>query len=175
MHVNLRPEGEGSEAILGELYAELRRRAERFMHGQPRDHTLQATALVHEACLKIFGPERFDGADRGHLLALAATAMRSVMVDHARTRGRIKRLPPGERVPMDDLQVAYEDRAIDLLALDQALERLASFDPSMSRAVELHFFAGLSLADTADALGLPLRTLERRWAATRAWLRKEIG
>jgi len=173
--VNLQPEGDRSGAVFAELYAELRRHAERFMRGQPRDLTLQATALVHEACLKIFGPERLQGTDRGHVLALAATAMRSVMVDHARARGRIKRMPPGVRVPMDDLQVAYEDRAIDLIALDQALVRLATFDPAMARVVELHFFAGLSLADTADGLGVSLRTLERRWAATRAWLRKEIG
>jgi RNA polymerase sigma factor (TIGR02999 family) len=166
---------DAQDGLLGELYSELRRRAERFMRGQPRDLTLQTTALVHEACLKIFGQERLEGADRAHLLALASTAMRSVLVDQARARGRIKRLPPGERVPIDDLQVAYEDRAVDLLALDDALARLATFDPPMAKAVELHFFGGLALEDTARTLGMPLRTLERRWAATRAWLRTEIG
>lgn len=166
---------DAQDGLLGELYAELRRRAERFMRAQPRDLTLQTTALVHEACLKIFGQERLEGIDRGHLLALASTAMRNVLVDQARARGRIKRLPPGERVPIDDLQIAYEDHAVDLLALDQALARLAAFDPPMARAVELHFFGGLSLEDTARMLAIPLRTLERRWAATRAWLRAEIG
>jgi RNA polymerase sigma factor (TIGR02999 family) len=161
--------------LLQELYAELRARAERFTRGQGRDLTLQPTALVHEACLKLVGREELAGKDHAHILALASTAMRSVLVDHARARGRIKRLPPGERIPIEEVHVAFEERAVDLLALDAALSRLAGFDPRMARVVELHFFGGLSLADTARALGMPLRTLERRWAATRAWLRAEIG
>src|SRR5262245_53798612 len=137
-------EREDPNGLLGELYAELRARAERFMRGQPRDLTLQTTALVHEACLKIFGHERLEGADRAHLLALASSAMRSVLVDHARARNREKRLPPGGRIPIDEIQVAYEERAVDLLGLDDALRELATFDPDMSRAVEMHFFGGLS-------------------------------
>ncbi len=117
------------DGLLAELYVELRARAERFMRGQPRDLTLQTTALVHEACLKLFGQERLQGADRVHLLALASTAMRSVLDDQARARGRVQRLPPGARVPIGDLQVAYEDRAIDLVALDEALEKLRGFAP----------------------------------------------
>lgn len=161
--------------LLGELYCELRTRAERFTRGQPRDWSLQTTALVHEACLKLFGQEQLDGADRGHILALASTAMRSVLVDHARARGRVKRLPPGQRVPVDEIRVVFEERAIDLIALDEALEKLATFDPFMARVVELHFFGGLPLPETARAVGKPLRSLERRWSATRAWLRAEIG
>jgi RNA polymerase sigma factor (TIGR02999 family) len=161
--------------LLGELYAELRARAGRFMRGQPRDLTLQTTALVHEACLKIFGCERLESGDRSHILALASSAMRSVLVDHARARSRVKRSPPGERVPLDELRMAYEERAVDLLALDEALKELATFDSEMARAVELHFFGGLSLENTARALDMPVRTLERRWAATRAWLRAEMG
>jgi RNA polymerase sigma factor (TIGR02999 family) len=167
--------GRNGDELLAELYTELRARAERFMRGQPRDLTLQTTALVNEACLKLFGQERLAGADRTHLLALASTAMRSVLVDHARARGRVKRLPPGERLPIDEVHVAFEERAIDLLALDEALKKLAAFDPCMARVVELHFFGGLSLEDTASAVGMPLRTLERRWKATRAWLRAEVG
>jgi RNA polymerase sigma factor (TIGR02999 family) len=155
--------------LLGDLYCELRMRAERFTRGQPRDWTLQTTALVHEACLKLFGQEQLEGADRGHILALASTAMRSVLVDYARARGRVKRLPPGQRVPIDEI------RAIELLALDEALEKLAVFDPLMARVVDIHFFAGLPLADAARAVDVPLRSLERRWKATRAWLRAEIG
>jgi RNA polymerase sigma factor (TIGR02999 family) len=160
---------------LAELYADLRQRAGRYMRRQPRDQTLQTTALVHEACLKIFGRERLESPDRSHLLALASSAMRSVLVDHARARGRAKRLPLGERLPIDEIAAAYEDRGEDLIALDEALTRLAAFDPLMSRAVDLHFFGGLSLEDTAEAVGLSLRTLERRWALTRAWLKVEIG
>jgi RNA polymerase sigma factor (TIGR02999 family) len=168
-------EHEDRNGLFAELYADLRARADRFMRGQPRDLTLQATALVHEACLKIFGHERLEGADRSHLLALASTAMRSVLVDHARARGRVKRVPPGERLPIDEVHLAFEERAVDLVALDEALAKLATFDPTMARAVELHFFGGLSLEDTARVVDLPLRTLERRWAATRAWLRGEVG
>ena len=145
------------------------------MRGQPRDLTLQTTALVHEACLKIFGKERLEGGDRAHLLALASSAMRSVLVDQARARGRLKRAPPGGRIPIDELQIDYEECAVDLIGLDGALKSLAAFDPEMARAVEMHFFGGLSMEDTARALSIPLRTLERRWAVTRKWLRAEIG
>jgi RNA polymerase sigma factor (TIGR02999 family) len=161
--------------LLAELYAELRARAEHLMRGQPRDLTLQATALVHEACEKLLAQENQKDVDRTHLLALASRAMCCVLVDHARARARLKRQPPGERVPMDDLQVAFEERAVDVLALNEALTELATFDPEMARVVDLHFFAGLSLQSIAQDLGMPQRTLERRWAATRAWLRAEIG
>jgi RNA polymerase sigma factor (TIGR02999 family) len=159
---------------VGELYGELRRRAEHFMRGQPRDLTLQATALVHEACLKLCGRGEREGLDRTRLLALASTAMRSVLVDHARARGRIKRAPPGRRLPIDELQLAFEERAGDLVALDAALAKLATFDTGMVEVVDLHFFAGLSFAEVARATRVPLRTVERRWAATRAWLSREI-
>ncbi len=159
---------------LAELYGELRARAERFMRDQPPGHTLQVTALVHEACLKIFGQKSMEGCERAHLLAVATHAMRTILIDHARARGRIKRSPPGARTPDDEIQAAYEDRAVDLLALNEAMCKLEQFDPGMARVVELHFFGGLSLADTARALDLPLRTLERHWAVTRAWLRREI-
>jgi RNA polymerase sigma factor (TIGR02999 family) len=101
--------------------------------------------------------------------------MRSVLVDHARARGRVKRLPPGRRVPIDELQIAFEDHAVDLVELDEALAKLRTFDPTMARAVDLRFFGGLSQEDTARALEIPLRTLERHWEATRAWLAAEIG
>jgi len=162
------------DGLLAVLYAELRARAERFMRGQPPHMTLQTTALVHEACLKLFGQERLQGADRAHLLALASSAMRSVLIDHARARGSAKRVPQGQRVPIDEIQIAYEERAVDLVALDEALRKLATFDPQMARVVELHFFGGLSLEDTARAVEIPQRTLERRWAATKAWLRTEM-
>jgi RNA polymerase sigma-70 factor (ECF subfamily) len=162
------------QQVLADLYGELRRRAERFMRGQPRDQTLQVTALVHETCLKLFGHEGLTGSDRAGRLALASKAMRSVLVDHARARGRRKRMPPGARLPLDELQAAFEERSGDLLALDAALERLAALDPLMARAVELHFFGGLSLAETALALEVPMRTLERRWRTTRDWLKAEV-
>ena len=160
--------------LMASLYAELRARAERFVAGQPRDSSLQATALVHEACLKIFGHDCLESGDRHKILALASTAMRSVLVDHARAKGRVKRTPPAERIPIESLQQIYEERAGALLALDAALDKLATFDPLMASAVDLHFFGGLTLEQTAAALDLSERTLQRRWKSTRTWLRAEI-
>lgn len=160
-------------ASLIEIYGELRRHAEHFMRGQPPDHTLQATALVNETFLKLSNKDLVR-TDRAHLLALAATAMRQVLVDHARARRCAKRSPPGERISSDEIQSAFEERAVDVLALDAALSKLAGIDPTMARAVDLHFFAGLTMEATADAVGMPLRTLERRWYATRAWLRNAV-
>ena len=145
------------------------------MREQRKDHTLQATALVNEAYLRLHDGRELAATDRIGFLALASTAMRCVLVDHARSRGRDKRQPPGERVPLDALLVAYEDRAVDMLALDEGLERMDAFDPEMARAVEMRFFGGLSAEETAGFLGIPLRTFERRWQAARAWLRAEIG
>jgi RNA polymerase sigma factor (TIGR02999 family) len=161
--------------LLGELYAELRALAELHMRGQPAFHTLQATALVHEACLKLCVHDGLPEDDRARVLGLASLAMRNVLVDHARAKRRVKRCAPGERVPLDGIALAYQERAIDLLALDEALARLVQFDPDMVRLVDLHFFGGLSLAEAARLLGQPERTVQRRWAATRAWLRSELG
>ena len=158
---------------LAEVYSDLRQRAEHLMRGQ-KNGTLQPTALVHEACLKLFGNEQKECADRAHLFALACTAMRSVLVDYARARQRVKRTAPGHRLPLDGLYLAFEERAVDLLALHDALERLGGFDPEMARAVDLTFFGGLTREETARTLGIPLRTFERRWATTVAWLRAEV-
>lgn len=172
------PHGEVSgdpSALLSEIYGNLRQRAEQLMRHQRRDHTLQATALANEACLKLMGRTDLGGVSRDDLFGLACRAMRSVLVDHARSRGRIKRAPPGRRLPLDELQLAFEEHAGDLVALDDALKKLAVFDPAMVGAIDLHFFAGLPFSEVARATGMPLRTLERRWAATRAWLSKELG
>jgi RNA polymerase sigma-70 factor, ECF subfamily len=157
------------------LYAELHALAARWLRDQRKNHTLQATELVHEAFLRLHGGRELPGQDRVEFLALASTAMRCALVDHARTRGREKRCPPGERIPMDALLVAYEDRAVDMLALDEALRKLDTFDPDMASAVELRFFGGLSAKEAAAILGIPLRTFERRWSPVRAWLRAEVG
>ena len=164
---------ESREELLAELYAELRRRAGNVMRGQPAEHTLQPTALVHEAYLKLCGDDS-GWEDRRHFLAAASQAMRHGLVDHARGRTRQKRTPPGEKVPLDRILVTYEDRALDLLALDEALTRLAEADGDMAKAVELRFFGGLSMEETAKVLEMPKRSLERRWKATRAWLHAEV-
>ncbi len=163
------------DRLIRDLYAELRRRAEGLMRGQPAGHTLQPTALVHEVLLKMWGGAEPAWEDRARFLAAASKAMRHVLVDHARARGRDKRQPPGDRIPLDEITTAYEARAIDLLALDEALDRLAAFDPTMARAVELRFFGGLSVEEASRILEVPVRTLERRWAAVRAWLFAEVS
>jgi RNA polymerase sigma factor (TIGR02999 family) len=155
------------------VYDELHRIARRAMRSQKPCHTLQATALVNEAWLKMFGgSEALTG--RNHFLGAAARAMRSVLVDHARARSTGKREPNGERVFLDEMIDEYGERAGDLIVLDEALSRLNEVDPSMVRLVELRFFAGLSSAQAADVLGVSARTAAREWATARAWLRKAL-
>lgn len=168
-------DGSARQELLASLYEDLRSRAHSYMRGQRPDHTLQTTALVHEACLRLLGQEEARWNDRDHVLALAATAMRSVLVDHARAKQRVKRTAPGARVPLDELIEGFEAEGMDVLALDEALQRLADFDPSMARAVELRYFAALSVDDAARILGLPKRTFERHWSAARAWLKAELA
>jgi RNA polymerase sigma-70 factor (ECF subfamily) len=164
----------GIEHELSELYGELRRRAEQLMRHQPRDHTLQPTALANEACLKLIGRADLAGIGRDELFALACHAMRNVLIDHARKRGRLKRSATREHLPIDDLRLSYEERSIDLVGLGDALIELQALDPRMVKVVDLHFFGGLDLKDTARLLAMPQRTLERHWAMTKAWLRKRI-
>jgi RNA polymerase sigma factor (TIGR02999 family) len=167
-------ETEAREELLRIFYDELHRRAAHCMAGQPAAHTLQATALVHETYMRLTAGAEPSWVDRTHFLAAASRAMRHVLVDHARTRKRVKRSPQGEQVPLDHIVVTYEDRSFDLAALDGALEKLAEFDSTMSRAVELRFFGGLTFDETAEVLGLSKRTLERRWQVTRTWLHAEM-
>ncbi len=156
------------------LYMELHQMAERCMRGQSPGHTLQTTALVHEAYLRLAERAPTTRAERAEFLAMASKAMRHVLVDHARGRQRIKRSPPGSKEPLDQISVAYEERAIDLLNLNDVLEKLSAFDPTMAKVVEMRFFGGLAMADCAELLEIPLRTLERNWSATRAWIIAEL-
>jgi len=172
---SMQPSNESRDALLSELYSELHRRAAQCMRDQRPSHTLQPTALVHEVFLKMCGRADPVWRDRVRFLSVAAQAMRHVLVDHARSRGRAKRTPHGEQLGLDQVFIEYEDRALDLVALDAALHKLSGFDPQMARAVELRFFGGLSMEETAAALELPLRTLERRFVAVRAWLSAELA
>jgi len=162
------------EDLFRELYTELHRRAQELMRGQADGHTLQATALVGELYLRIFGRGERAWTDRQHFLLSASRVMRHVLVDHARRKHRRKR--EGVRVDseLDQMLVEFEDRALDLEALDKALERLEELDPGMAKAVDLRFFAGISAAEAARALDLPRRTFDRRWQMTRAWLYREL-
>jgi len=161
--------------LLPLLYGELRRLADIAMADERTGHTLQPTALVHEAWLRLMGGEGAPHAEgREHFLRLAARAMRNVLVDHARARSAQKR---GKRVETDQLERiagAFEERAIDVLALHEALEKLTTLDDELAKLVELRFFGGLSIPETAKALGLSTATIERDWRTARAWLRTEL-
>jgi RNA polymerase sigma factor (TIGR02999 family) len=160
--------------LFASLYDELRSRATRMAQKHGRNETLRATAIVHEVYLRFI---QGGGAwrDRAHFLAAASRAMRHVLIDYSRNRSRQKRQPDGVRVAVDEILDSYQSRAIDLEGLHSALTRLSEFDPVMAQAVELRFFGGASVEETAQLLGMSKRTLERRWETVRAWLRSEIG
>lgn len=161
------------ETLANCLYDVLHRLAKRHMRGQPTDHTLQATALVGEVWLRI-GSEQRGWASRSHYLTVASTAMRQILIDHARARSCQKRRISGRRVPLDDLVDAFEQQVGELTVLHDALEKMRSFAPEMARAVELRLFGGAEVEDCAKVLGMSKRTFERRWTAISAWLRAEL-
>ena len=162
-----------AERVLPELYAELRRQAARAMQRESPEHTLQATALVHEAWLRLAGQRHVEWQGRAHFLGIAGQLMRRILVDHARGRHAAKR-SGGTRVTLGDVAAA-EESGLDVLALDDALQRLAALDPDQARLVELRYFAGLSIEETARVLEVSPATVKREWAIARAWLRRELG
>jgi RNA polymerase sigma factor (TIGR02999 family) len=166
-----------SEELVPLVYAELRRQARRALRREGEGHTLQATALVHEAWLRLDGQHDARWESRTQFLAVAGQMMRRVLVDHARTRRALKRGGGGGRtqVTLGDAAhaVAASDQ-VDVLALDDALARLAILDPRKARLVELRYFAGLSIPETAAVLGISQATVGREWAVARMWLRREL-
>jgi RNA polymerase sigma factor (TIGR02999 family) len=159
--------------LLPLVYDELRQLAAARMAAEKPGHTLDPTALVHEAYLRLIGDQHFDG--QGHFFAAAAEAMRRVLVNHARDRSRLKRGGGRHRVDLDRLTRAVGAPDGDLLALDDALDRLAKDFPAAAELVKLRFFAGMTLGDAASVLGIPRRTADRHWAFARAWLADELG
>ncbi|MBD3220834.1 sigma-70 family RNA polymerase sigma factor [bacterium] len=158
------------------LYDEIRLMARQRLRDERADHTLAATALVNEVYLKLAAQRRIDAADRIQFLGVAAVTMRRVLVDYARTRTRAKR-GGGERpVPLEDAEPFLSVEECDeILALDAAMERLAALDERAARVVEQRFYAGLSVEETAQLLGVSTKTVQREWVAARAWLRKEVA
>ena len=167
-------DSEAGEQLFPLVYDELRKLARRYMGGNDRGHTLQPTALVNEAWLRLVDQETagFDG--RRNFYALASRIMRSVLVDHARARCAEKRGGGQRRITLYDDAGVQESGSIDLLALDEALERLTEVDPELARIVELRFFGGLNHPEIARATGSSLRTVERNWRLARAWLHGEL-
>lgn len=169
----------GSSAAMDELlpyvYDELRRRAARYLRHERINHTLQTTALVHEAYLKLVDQKSVDWKDRGHFYAVAAQAMRRVLVDHAKHKHREKRGGSAADLQLDDnLEVPTVESSVDIQALDEALTRLAGLDPDQERLVELRYFGGLSLEETAEAMNISRATAAREWQMAKAWLHREL-
>ena len=162
------------DRLLPLLYSELHAIAARHMRGERPGHTLQPTALVHEAFLRLVGgtPATFD--DRAHFLRAASQAMRRVLVDHARARNAAKR-GGALRVTLDEGVAGADDGAVDLLVLDDALSRLAAAEPRWAQVVELRYFAGLEVPEVAEALGISTATVKRDWRFARAWLARALG
>ena len=156
-------------------YDRLRSLAARFLNRERVDHTLQPTALVHEVYLRVAAQPSLRSLQCPHMFALAARVMRDVLVDHARRKRSIKRGGRIQRHPLDATCVAYEHRAIDLLGLDDALNKLGTADPELSQIVELRFFGGLTEEEIAKELGVSSRTVRRGWRAARVWLARELG
>ncbi len=163
------------DELLPLIEHELRRRAAGYMRRERQNHTLQPTALVNEAFLKLVDQRNVRWQNRAHFFAVASQAMRRILVDHARTRHRAKRGGSAPPVTLDEAMIAAEGRSIDLLALDQALERLAALDPRQARIVELRFFGGQSVEETAEILSISPATIKREWSMARAWLHAELS
>jgi len=165
---------EALDALLPAVYAELRQRAASLMRRERGDHTLQPTALVHEAFLQIVEVERVDWKGRAHFFAVASLIMRRILVDHARTRLADKRGGGATRVPIDQALSLSVERDADVLDIDQALQKLAALDARHAEIVSMRFFGGLSVEEVAAVLGTPKRTLEAEWSLIKAWLRREL-
>ena len=161
------------ERLLPLVYQELRRLAAHMFRCERPNHTLQATALVHEAYLRLAGSAEISWQDRAHFFAVAARTMRRILVDHARGLRAGKRR--GVRVSLESALVFSEEQSSELVALDEAMSRLAEWDPRQCRVVELRFFTGLSEADVASVLGVSVRTVKRDWNMAKAWLYGELA
>src|SRR5262249_6553944 len=169
----------GDREVLDKLipivYQELRRQAARYLRRERPGHTLQTTALIHEAYLRLIDQRSVQWQNRAHFFAISAQLMRRILVNHARDRKAAKRGGSEIKLPLEDAMIiASPGREVDLEALDEALERLAAIDPQQGRVVELRFFSGLSVEETAEVLGVSPRTVKRDWNVAKAWLRREI-
>lgn len=167
------------DALLPLVYDELHRQAHRYLRGERSNHTLQTTALINEAYLRLVGQKSVEWQNRAHFFGLAANMMRRILVDYAKTKGRVKRGGSGETLPLEEaLSVAAETTSeavkVDLMALDCALDKLAAKDERLARIVELRYFSGLTVEETAEVLKVSEMTIKRDWNVAKALLYKEI-
>jgi RNA polymerase sigma factor (TIGR02999 family) len=163
-----------AEGLLPLVYAELRKLAAHKMASEAPGQTLQPTALVHEAWLRLTGDEGKAWDNRGHFFAAAAEAMRRILIERARAKGRLRRGGGGERIPLEDVTIASDDPPETVLAIHEALDRLTVRDPFKAEVVKMRYFVGLSQEEIAHALGVSVPTIRRHWATARAWLYAEM-
>ncbi len=166
---------EAEARLIPQVYTELRRLAAGYMRRERQDHTLQPTALVHEAYAHLVDHPQQHWHNRAHFLATAAQVMRHILVDHARSKRAEKRGGVQHQITLDEVLLPSVDRTVDILSIHQALERLSEFDARQGRVVELHFFGGLTFEEIALVLNLSERTVKREWSMARAWLRTELA
>lgn len=171
--------GKGNERALEQLMPlvmdQLKTQAKRYLERERPDHTLQATALVNEAYLRLVDQSKVRWQNRTHFFAVCSQIMRRILVDHARGRRALKRGGTGKKVSFDDLSGLLHEAQVDIVALDDALEELAKIDARQARIVELRFFGGLSIEEAADVIGMSRATVNREWAMARAWLHAQLG
>lgn len=165
----------GVDQLFAVVYQQLRNLAGQFFRREPKGNTLQPTALVHEAYMKLVDQKHVDWHGRTHFFAVAAQAMRRILVDHARRRGAAKRGGNRHRISLHDDLVIESNRDEDLLSLENALSKLTKLDPRQAQMIELRFFGGLSVAEVAKVMGISTRSVEREWTMVRAWLRRELS
>lgn len=157
------------------IYEELRRLAHRYMSRERAGHTMQTTALVNEAYVRLINRKNVHWQDRAHFFAIAAELMRTILVDHARSHATAKRGGGARKLSLEEALVVSQERAAEVVALDEALNALAVIDPKQSRIVELRFFGGLTIEETAEVLDLSAATIKREWTTAKAWLYHELS
>lgn len=163
------------DQLMPAVYGELRRLAESYIQNERRDHTLQATALVHEAYLRLIDQRNVDWQNRAQFFGLAAKMMRRILVNHAEAHSAAKRGGPGQKLSLDEAISFFDEQQVDLLDLNEALSRLAVMDDKQSEIIELRFFAGLTIEEVADVLQISPATVKREWGMAKTWLLRELS
>lgn len=163
------------DQLMPAVYGELRRLAESYIQNERRDHTLQATALVHEAYLRLIDQRNVDWQNRAQFFGLAAKMMRRILVNHAEAHSAAKRGGPGQKLSLDEAISFFDEQQVDLLDLNEALSRLAVMDDKQSEIIELRFFGGLTIEEVADVLQISPATVKREWGMAKTWLLRELS